>query len=37
MWGGLVPDNAAAHTMLQAMLDEGALGFKSFMVPTGMC
>lgn len=36
MWGGLVADNAGDHAVLQGMLDAGALGFKSFMVPSGV-
>lgn len=35
-WGGIVPDNAGYHSTLQAMVDAGALGFKSFMVPSGL-
>ena len=35
MWGGLVPQNAGDHSVLQGMLDAGALGFKSFMIATG--
>ena len=34
-WGGIVPDNAGQHTTLQAMVDSGVLGFKSFMIPSG--
>ena len=34
-WGGIVPDNAGQHTTLQAMVDLGVLGFKSFMIPSG--
>ena len=34
-WGGIVPDNAGQHTTLQAMVDAGVLGFKSFMIPSG--
>jgi allantoinase len=34
-WGGIVPDNAGHHTTLQAMVDAGVLGFKSFMIPSG--
>ena len=34
-WGGLVPENAANATVLQGLLDAGALGFKSFMSPSG--
>ncbi|KAK9811373.1 hypothetical protein WJX72_002753 [[Myrmecia] bisecta] len=35
-WGGIVPENAANHSVLQGMLDAGALGFKSFMSPSGI-
>ena len=35
LWGGIVPDNAGHHTTLQAMVDAGVLGFKSFMIPSG--
>ncbi len=35
MWGGLVPQNAGDYSVLQGMLDAGALGFKSFMIATG--
>ena len=34
-WGGIVPQNAANHSVLQGLLDAGALGFKSFMSPSG--
>lgn len=34
-WGGLVSTNAANHTILKGLLDAGALGFKSFMSPSG--
>jgi len=34
-WGGIVPDNAGHHNTLQAMVDAGVLGFKSFMIPSG--
>ena len=34
-WGGLVPNNAANHSVLDGLLDAGALGFKSFMSPAG--
>ena len=34
-WGGIVPDNAGYHSTLQAMVDAGVLGFKSFMIPSG--
>lgn len=33
-WGGLIPLNAANHSVLQGLLDGGALGFKSFMSPS---
>ncbi|CAL8462109.1 g1640 [Coccomyxa elongata] len=36
VWGGLVPENAGDHSMLRGMLDAGALGFKSFMIPSGI-
>lgn len=36
VWAGLVPENAHDHALLQSMLDNGALGFKSFMSPAGM-
>lgn len=35
-WAGIVPENAANHTLLSEMLDAGALGFKSFMCPSGI-
>ena len=35
-WGGIVPDNAGHHNTLQAMVDAGVLGFKSFMIPSGV-
>lgn len=35
-WAGIVPENAANHTALGALLDAGALGFKSFMCPSGI-
>ena len=34
-WGGLIPENAHNHSILQGLLDAGALGFKSFMSPSG--
>ncbi len=34
-WGGIIPFNAGNHSTLQGMLDAGALGFKSFMSPSG--
>lgn len=36
-WGGLVPQNAGNYSVLQGLLDAGALGFKSFMSPAGEC
>lgn len=36
VWAGLVPENAHDHALLQSMLDNGALGFKSFMSPAGI-
>ncbi|XP_010538535.1 PREDICTED: allantoinase-like [Tarenaya hassleriana] len=35
-WGGLVPDNALNSTALEALLDAGVLGLKSFMCPSGI-
>lgn len=35
-WGGVVPGNAANATLLAAILDAGALGFKSFTCPSGI-
>ncbi|EFJ25238.1 hypothetical protein SELMODRAFT_442187 [Selaginella moellendorffii] len=35
-WGGLVPENAANLTILDELLDTGALGLKSFMCPSGI-
>lgn len=35
-WGGMVPANSGNATELQAMLDVGALGFKSFFSPSGI-
>ncbi|KAG2492833.1 hypothetical protein HYH03_008988 [Edaphochlamys debaryana] len=35
-WAGLVPGNAHNHTRLAELLDGGALGFKSFMCPSGI-
>ena len=34
-WGGMVPANSHNATELRAMLDAGALGFKSFFSPSG--
>ena len=35
-WGGMVPANSHNATELRAMLDAGALGFKSFFSPSGV-
>eukprot|EP00879_Flechtneria_rotunda_P024729 GHRR01026235.1.p2 GENE.GHRR01026235.1~~GHRR01026235.1.p2 ORF type:complete len:138 (+),score=34.31 GHRR01026235.1:772-1185(+) len=35
-WGGITPDNAAKHDILWGMLKAGALGFKSFVAPSGI-
>ncbi|OMO65175.1 hypothetical protein COLO4_31493 [Corchorus olitorius] len=35
-WGGLVPENAFNATTLEALLDAGVLGLKSFMCPSGI-
>ncbi|EFJ47391.1 allantoinase [Volvox carteri f. nagariensis] len=35
-WAGLVPGNAANHTLLSELLAGGALGFKSFMCNSGI-
>ncbi|XP_044495077.1 allantoinase isoform X2 [Mangifera indica] len=35
-WGGLVPENAFNVTALEALLNAGALGLKSFMCPSGI-
>ncbi|KMZ69206.1 Allantoinase [Zostera marina] len=35
-WGGLVPENAFNQTVLEKLLDAGALGLKSFMCPSGI-
>ncbi|XP_031278587.1 allantoinase isoform X1 [Pistacia vera] len=35
-WGGLVPENAFNATALEALLNAGALGLKSFMCPSGI-
>lgn len=35
LWGGITPDNARNASVLLGMLDAGALGFKSFMSPSG--
>jgi hypothetical protein len=34
-WGGLVPENAGDHAVLAGMVEAGALGFKSFISPSG--
>ncbi|GJU77962.1 allantoinase [Tanacetum coccineum] len=35
-WGGLVPENAFNASILESLLDAGALGLKSFMCPLGI-
>ncbi|KAG2443328.1 hypothetical protein HYH02_009394 [Chlamydomonas schloesseri] len=35
-WAGLVPENAANHTLLGQLVEAGALGFKSFMCNSGI-
>lgn len=35
-WGGITPQNAHKHDQLWSMLKAGALGFKSFMSPSGI-
>ncbi|XP_071726508.1 allantoinase-like isoform X2 [Rutidosis leptorrhynchoides] len=35
-WGGLVPENAFNATVLENLLNAGALGLKSFMCPSGI-
>ncbi|PWA97870.1 allantoinase [Artemisia annua] len=35
-WGGLVPENAFNASILENLLDAGALGLKSFMCPSGI-
>ncbi len=35
-WAGIVPENAANQSALAALLRAGALGFKSFMCPSGI-
>ncbi|XP_038691594.1 allantoinase isoform X2 [Tripterygium wilfordii] len=35
-WGGLVPDNAFNASALEALLNAGVLGLKSFMCPSGI-
>jgi allantoinase len=35
-WGGLVPENAHNASKLEALLEAGALGLKSFMCPSGI-
>lgn len=34
-WGGLIPENSNNHSVLEGILTSGALGFKSFMSPSG--
>lgn len=36
-WGGMVPANSHDTGELNAMLRDGALGFKSFLSPSGAC
>lgn len=35
-WAGLVPENAHSPAVLTQLLEGGALGFKSFMSPSGI-
>ncbi|XP_030543600.1 allantoinase isoform X3 [Rhodamnia argentea] len=35
-WGGLVPENAFNSSALEALLEAGVLGLKSFMCPSGI-
>lgn len=35
-WAGLTPDNAADHMALRELVQAGAMGFKSFMSPSGI-
>lgn len=35
-WGGITPSNAHKHDVLWSMLKAGALGFKSFVSPSGI-
>jgi len=35
-WGGITPENAHKHDVLWGMLKAGALGFKSFVSPSGI-
>ncbi|CAH1448446.1 unnamed protein product [Lactuca virosa] len=35
-WGGLVPENAFNASILEGLLNAGALGLKSFMCPSGI-
>ncbi|CAK9872545.1 unnamed protein product [Sphagnum jensenii] len=35
-WGGLVPENVANLTVMDELLNAGALGLKSFMCPSGI-
>lgn len=35
-WGGITPANAHKHDVLWSMLKAGALGFKSFVSPSGI-
>lgn len=36
LWGGVVPDNARDPRELEGLLDDGVLGFKVFLVPSGV-
>ena len=36
MWGGLVPENAHRPRALRGMVRAGALGFKAFMIDSGV-
>ena len=35
-WGGLVPENARSPEILQAMIDAGVMGFKAFLIDSGV-
>jgi allantoinase len=35
-WGGITPENAHKEDVLWGMLKAGALGFKSFVAPSGI-
>lgn len=36
IWGGLVPENAAMPKVLAGMIENGALGLKVFLSPSGL-